>query len=143
MLAHDRPIRFEDVDAAGIVFFPVFLNYCHDAMEALFAPLEGGYVRLVTERRIGLPTVHIEADYRAPLRYGDIARIQVALLHIGSRSFTLGYTMTRAADGLPVADIKHVVVTTDLNAMRAIPIPTDVRALLASGARASSSNAVG
>ncbi|WP_394838855.1 acyl-CoA thioesterase [Pendulispora rubella] len=130
MLTYDRPVRFEEVDAAGIVFFPVFLNYCHDAMAALFDPLEGGYVRLVMERRIGLPTVHVEADYRAPLRYGDVARVEVKLLHMGSRSFSLGYTITRAADGLPVAEVKHVVATTDLHAMRAVPIPSDMRALL-------------
>ncbi|WP_394849326.1 acyl-CoA thioesterase [Pendulispora brunnea] len=130
MLTYDRAVRFEEVDAAGIVFFPIFLNYCHDAMAALFEPLEGGYVRLVMERRIGLPTVHVEADYRAPLRYGDVARLEVKLLHVGSRSFSLGYTITRAADGLPVAEVKHVVVTTDLDAMRAVPIPSDMRALL-------------
>ncbi|WP_394820588.1 acyl-CoA thioesterase [Pendulispora albinea] len=130
MLVHERAVRFEEIDAAGIVFFPRFLNYCHDAMEALFAPLDGGYVRLVTERHIGLPTVHVEADYRSPLRYGDVARIEVTIPHVGSRSFTLHYRFARAADGLPVAEVKHIVATTDLTAMRAVPIPNDVRAVL-------------
>ncbi len=130
MLVHERAVRFEEVDAAGIVFFPLFLNFCHEALAELFGALEGGYVRFVTERRLGVPTVHVEADYRAPLRYGDVAHIELTVLHVGSRSFTLRYDITRAADGLPVAEVKHVVATTDLNAMRAVPIPSDVRAVL-------------
>jgi len=130
MLVHDRAVRFEEVDAAGIVFFPRFLNYCHDAMAELFAPLEGGYVQLVNGRRIGLPAVHVEADYRSPLRFGDTARLEVTIPHVGSSSFTLHYRITLAPSGLPVAEIKHIVVTTDLVAMRAVPIPADMRALL-------------
>ena len=43
MVSLERPIKFEDVDAASIVFFARFLNYAHEAMERFFAPLEGGY----------------------------------------------------------------------------------------------------
>ncbi|MFO0672802.1 MAG: acyl-CoA thioesterase [Polyangiaceae bacterium] len=86
MFVYERPVRFEDVDAAGIVFFARFLNYCHEAMEAFFGPLDGGYVRLINERHIGLPAVHLDVDYKAPLRYGDVARIEVTIPHVGRSS---------------------------------------------------------
>jgi 4-hydroxybenzoyl-CoA thioesterase len=129
-MRYERPVRFEEVDAAGIVFFARFLNYAHEAMEAFFAPLDGGYVRLVMSRRIGVPAVHVECDFRSPLRYGDTVDIDVAVTHIGTRSFTLRYSYARATDGKHVATVTHVVATTDLDAMRAVPIPADVRALL-------------
>jgi 4-hydroxybenzoyl-CoA thioesterase len=129
-MRYERPVRFEEVDAAGIVFFARFLNYGHEALEAFFAPLDGGYVSLVMNRRIGVPAVHVECDFRSPLRYGDTANIDVAVTHVGQRSFTLRYTFTRAADDKHVATVTHVVATTDLNAMRAVAIPADVRALL-------------
>ena len=30
-----RRVRFEEIDAAGIVYFPRFFTFCHDAMEAM------------------------------------------------------------------------------------------------------------
>ena len=48
---YERAVRFEEVDAARIVFFARFLNYAHEAMEALLGGLDGGYVRLVNDRR--------------------------------------------------------------------------------------------
>ena len=60
-----RPVRFADVDAARIVFFARYLEYCHDALEALFGQLPGGYAALTMERDVGIPSVHVEVDYRA------------------------------------------------------------------------------
>jgi 4-hydroxybenzoyl-CoA thioesterase len=130
MFVYERTVRFEEVDAAGIVFFPRFLSYAHEAMEAMFAGLEGGYVRLVTKRRIGLPAVHVSCDFRAPLRFGDLARIETRVARIGNKSVTLHYELSRTADGVSVATVEHVCASTDLDAMRAVPVPDDVRALL-------------
>lgn len=130
MVSLERPIKFEDVDAAGIVFFARFLNYAHEAMERFFAPLEGGYAGLILERRIGLPAVRVEADYAAPVRYGEALRIETSVVHIGRRSATLRYRMIRAHDGVLSAELRHTVVTTDLVKLASVPMPEDVRALL-------------
>lgn len=127
---YERPVRFEDVDAAAIVFFGRFFGYCHEAMEAFFAALDGGYQRLILERKIGLPAVHLEADWKSPLRYGDVAHIAVTCARTGRSSATLVYAITRAADGAEVATIRHVVAASDLTTLSAIPLPDDVRARL-------------
>ena len=49
VVVFERPIKFEDVDAAGIVFFARFVTYAHEAMEDFFSTLEGGYPRLIIE----------------------------------------------------------------------------------------------
>lgn len=127
---YERPVRFEDVDAARIVFFARFLNYAHEAMEALLGGLEGGYVRLVNVRRIGMPAVHVSCDFRSPLRFGDVARIETRATRIGNKSVTYRYDFSRKADGVDVATVEHVCAVTDLDAMRAVAIPDDIRALL-------------
>lgn len=127
MIVYERPIRFEDVDAARIVFFGRFLGYAHEAMERFFDDLEGGYVGLITKRRVGLPAVRVEVEYQAPLRYGDAVRIETSCERIGNRSAVLFYRMSRAADGTPVAEIRHTVVTTDLETVKSCPMPADVR----------------
>ena len=131
MHTYERPVRFEDVDAANIVFFGRFFGYCHEAMETLFErELPGGYVHLITKRRVGFPAVHVECDFKHPLRYGEVARIAVTVERVGHKSCTFRYAITRASDGVDVASIKHVCAMSDLTTIRAIPIPDDVRAAL-------------
>jgi 4-hydroxybenzoyl-CoA thioesterase len=130
MRVYERPVRFEEVDAAGIVFFPRFLSYGHEAMETLFDELEGGYVRLIRDRKVGVPAVHVECDFRHPLRYGDVARIETTVEKLGRSSVSFRYVISRLADGVPIASILHVCAVSDLVALKAIPIPDDIRAAL-------------
>lgn len=131
MFRYERPVRFAEVDAARIVYFPRYLDFCHDALEALFAALPGGYPHLITVRGVGIPTVRVEADYAAPLRYGDVALIDVAVERLGARSITFLHTLTRAADATRCATVRQVVVTCRLDGLASIALPDDVRALLA------------
>ena len=127
---HVHRVRFDEVDAAGIVYFGRFFTWCHDTMEAMLAGVDGGYVGLVTERRLGFPAVHVEADYAAPLRFGDAVSIAATVERLGTSSITLRFELTSASDGDHVATLRHVVALTDLTVMRARPIPDDVRAVL-------------
>ncbi|MBX3262621.1 MAG: acyl-CoA thioesterase [Labilithrix sp.] len=125
-----RAVRFEEVDAAGIAFFARFFNWCHEAMERFYDDVPDGYVGLITRRRVGFPAVHLTADWRSPLRYGDVANIETSVTRIGTTSATLRYVLTREADGVHVATIEHVTVATDLDTMTKRPLPDDCRALL-------------
>ncbi len=130
MFRYERAVRFAEVDAARMVFFGRFCDYCHDALEALFGGVDGGYPRLTMVRDVGIPTVHIDLDYRSPLRYGDVAVIEVEVEDIGGRSITFRHTMRRKADGVVCAVARHVVVTARISQIETVPIPDDVRALL-------------
>ncbi len=130
MFPFDRAVSFEEVDAAGMLFFGRFLTFCHDAMEHFFGAIEGGYVRLVTERKIGFPAVSVRADFRSPLVYGDVVRIEVTVPRVGSTSCTFRYVFRRLRDGAEIATIEHVVVAMDLTTRTKTPLPPDCRALL-------------
>lgn len=131
MYRYERPIRFQDIDAAGLLFFPTFLSYCHEAMESWCGALPGGYAGLVGSERIGLPAVEVKASFHAPLRYGDVARIELTVEHVGTRSLKLRYQLSRAADpeAAVCAVIEQVVVCTDLNRMQSLTLPPALRAL--------------
>lgn len=135
MVVYERPVRFEEVDAAGVVFFAHFITWCHEAMEDFFNAVPGGYVGLITKRRIGFPAVHIQADWKAPLRYGDTIRISTSVAKVGTTSVTFRYELDRIGgrdgdDGTRIATIEHVVVATNLETMTKVPLPDDCRALL-------------
>jgi 4-hydroxybenzoyl-CoA thioesterase len=129
MITLERAVRFEDVDAAQIVFFARFLSYAHEAMEGFFADLAGGYPRLVGERRVGMPAVHVESDFHVPLRYGDSVRIETSIARLGRRSAVFRYRMFRKLDGALAAEVRHTVVCSDLSAIASREMPGDVRAL--------------
>jgi 4-hydroxybenzoyl-CoA thioesterase len=130
VVVYERAVKFEEVDAANIVFFARFVTYAHEAMEHFFEPLEGGYAGLIMVRRVGLPAVHVEMSFSAPLRYGDRLRIETSVAKLGNRSAVLRYRMVRAADAALAAEVKHTVVTTDLRVLASCDMPADVRALL-------------
>jgi YbgC/YbaW family acyl-CoA thioester hydrolase len=126
MVVYEREVRFQDVDAAGLVYFPHFLSYAHEAMERLFDPLDGGYVRLIRARRIGLPAVRIDTQFFAPVRYGDRLSIESSVARLGNRSLTLHHRFVRQ-DGVLSAEAHHTVVSTDLDRARSCDMPDDVR----------------
>jgi 4-hydroxybenzoyl-CoA thioesterase len=130
VIVHERAVRFEEVDAAGILFFGTFFSYCHDAMERLFDGVPGGYVELIARRRIGFPAVHVAADFRAPLRYGDVALVEAGVTRLGETSIGLRYALRRKGDAAVAATIEHVTVATDLATVTKMRIPDDVRAVL-------------
>jgi len=125
-----RPVRFAEVDAAGLVFFPRYHEYCHDALEAFFGELPGGYAALFRERDLGVPTVHLETDFKSPLRFGDVARFEMAIARVGRTSVTFHHTIRRESDGVVAATVRHVVVMTRISTLTPIPVPGDILELL-------------
>lgn len=130
MFVFRRPVRFAEVDAAGLVFFPRYLEYCHDALEAFFGELPGGYAALFRERDLGVPTVHLETDFKSPLRYGDVARFEMAIERVGRTSITFRHTIRRESDGIVAATVRHVVVMTRISTLTPIAVADDIRELL-------------
>ncbi|MDC3960810.1 acyl-CoA thioesterase [Polyangium jinanense] len=131
MIAFVRPIKFEEVDAAGIVFFGHYLGFAHEAMEHFFGGLDGGYPHLIVKRRVGLPAVKVNMSFSAPARYGEVLRIETSTAHLGNRSATLRYRMLRDEGSVLVAMVEHTIVTTNLDVMASCPMPDDVRSILA------------
>lgn len=130
MIVYRRAIAFDEVDAAGIVFFGQFIRYAHEAMERFFDALEGGYRRMIVERKTGFPAVHVDMDFASPARYGDVLEIETTVLKIGNRSLVFSYEMFQFGSRALVCEMKHTVVVTDLVAMKSADMPGDVRALL-------------
>ena len=120
-------VRFGDCDPAGLVYYPVLLHYCHAAMEEFFAGRCGvGYAALVSERRLGFPTVSVRAEFFAPLVYGDEAEVEVWVSRVGTSSATFEYRLRRAG-GQACAAATLIQVAMNLDERRAVPVPEDLR----------------
>jgi 4-hydroxybenzoyl-CoA thioesterase len=118
-----QKIRFDDVDGAGIVYYPRFFHMCHKAFEDFFdekGPV--AYPKLISEWRRGFPTVRTEGSYTAPLRYGDSARIELCVEHIGTSSLRSRYRIFRNHDNVLAFEGLVTTVCVDLNGFRPTPI---------------------
>jgi 4-hydroxybenzoyl-CoA thioesterase len=126
------PVRFADVDHAGIVYYPRFFHYFHLAFEELFRSRLGprAYVELLDKDRIGFPAVRAEADYQAPLAFGDTAAIELAVERLGRSSITFRYVVRKEEDGTQCATGKVVCAVVDLSAFKSTPLPEHIAALL-------------
>ena len=130
-----RMIRFSDCDPAGIVFYPQYFVMLNGLVEDWVSEWLGiGYHALIAKRRIGLPTVRLEADFRAVSRMGDQVMLGLAVERLGSRSMTLVLRCFDPVSGELRMQMKQVLVTTSLESHRAVEIPQDLRTAILRGA---------
>ena len=129
---YTTPVRFSDVDHAGIVYYPRFFHYFHLAFEELWRDRMGprAYVDLIDRDRVGFPAVRAECEFQAPLRFGDSAAIELSVVRLGTKSITFHYRVRREADGALVADGRVVCAVVDLARFVAVPAPEAIRAML-------------
>lgn len=125
------PVRFGQVDAAGIMFYPRFFERFHAVFEDMFTELLGvPYMALLTERRIGFPTVSIETTFDRPFRFGDPMRLVIDVLDVGRTSIRFRYRAYNGDEATPSAFARATVVVVAMDTLAPLPVPDDVRAVL-------------
>ena len=131
-------VRFSECDPAGIVFYPQYFVLFNDLLEAWVDQLlpGSGFAGLIADDRVGLPTVRLEADFKAISRMGDDVTLELRLTRVGSKSITLTLACLGADGGLRM-QVLQTVVTTSLRTHAAIQIPDTLRAALSAGAPSS------
>ncbi|MBT9555150.1 MAG: acyl-CoA thioesterase [Myxococcales bacterium] len=119
---HRQTARFFEIDRAGIVFFGRFYEYAHAAFEELLTAALGHSEAMFKELGFGMPLVHSEADYKAPVLMGDRLLIEVEVERLGEKSVTFRYTISGEADGKLRAVVRLVHAFVDLATFRPIPV---------------------
>lgn len=125
-----RTVRFADCDPAGIVFYPQYLVMLNDLVEQWFEDGLGlRYEQIIGERRLGLPTVRLEADFTAVSRHGDRLTLAIELLHLGRSSLQTAARFS-GEDGVLRMRTRSVLVCTSLDTHRPVALPEDLRSAL-------------
>ena len=124
-----RAVRWDELDTAGFAYFPRVVALAHEAMERIFeASSPGAYASLVATG-VGLPCVHVETDFEAPLRFGDVIAVETTVVKLGRSSVELDVRVRRDGGAVECARIRYVVACTDLRKPAAVPLPAGVRAM--------------
>jgi 4-hydroxybenzoyl-CoA thioesterase len=124
-----REIRFSDCDPAGIAYTARLIDLLNGVVEDFFpAALGISYHATIRDERTGLGYAKVDCDFRRPLMMGDAAEFAVLVTRIGGASVTLEIQGFKAGELALTGRL--VIVTTDLDAHKAIPIPPAIRAAL-------------
>ena len=121
-------VRFGDIDGAGVAYYPRIVDFLHVAFEEFFEREVGvPYPVWIGRRRIGFPTVRLEAEFRIPLRHGDRPRAAIRCEGIGRSSIRLRIDLLLPRRRRPAVTARLTVVAVDLRRFRPVGIPSAVR----------------
>ena len=122
-----RLVEFYETDLAGITHFSNFYRWMESAEHAFLrargvALHEGG---------IGWPRVNASADFKKPIKFGDMIRVRVSIAELRTRSvrYTFEFRVNDTDDIHATGEMISVCV--DLATMKAIEIPSEIRECLA------------
>lgn len=119
-------VRFAHVDAAGIVFYPRYFEMLNAAVEDYFAQVCGvDFATMHLGRRLGVPTVKLDAAFAAPSRLGDVLDFTLTVVRVGGSSAEIEVDV--ACAGEPRFAARVVLVCMDLDAAKSTPWPEDMR----------------
>jgi len=127
-----RQVRFQDIDAAGILFYARAFEYFHDAYAALLDARGIDLPAIIAQKRWGAPLGHAEADFKAPMRYGDRVAVDVLSGELGAKSLKVFYRVRAESDETRVfctGMTAHVFI--DFATFKARAVPDEVRAVFA------------
>ncbi len=104
-------VRYAETDAMGVVYHANYLVWFEVGRGDYFRALGQDYTEW---ERAGylLPVSEVSARYLAPAHYWDLVTVRTSLKEIRSRSLTLAYEVSLAADGTQLATgwTKHMCV---------------------------------
>lgn len=85
---YQQKILFKYCDPAGIVFYPRYFEMINDSVESWFADeLDWPFEELLKDG--GVPTVSIQADFKAISRHGDTLDFLLTVQRFGRTSISL------------------------------------------------------
>jgi 4-hydroxybenzoyl-CoA thioesterase len=120
------PIRFQDCDPAGIVYYPNFINRVEAAIEDWMGEVLGeSYRHWIVEERRALPRVKVSCKFLKPCRMGELLELALFVVKLGRSSFEV------AAEGRVEGELRLetnvVLVNMSLATFKAEPFAPDLR----------------
>jgi len=126
--AGERAIRFQDVDAAGIIFYPRLLEYCHDTLVDFYAAAGAPLHENLRAPTWLAPIRHAEADYFKPLRFGDRIEVAIVAAVLADSEVALGFRIARSEGGEVCAVVQSVHTFVEPRTFQRCPVPEPLRA---------------
>jgi 1,4-dihydroxy-2-naphthoyl-CoA hydrolase len=113
--SYTRTVRFQDTDAAGVVYFANVLAMCHEAYEASLAASDINLKVFFSNSDRAIPIVHASVDFYRPMFPGDRLIIELTPKQVAGDEFEIAYQVFPepvAEKSAAKALTKHVCIDT-------------------------------
>lgn len=123
-MAYTRSIRFQDTDAAGVVYFANLLAICHEAYEDSLINAGIDVRDFFRHGETIVPIVHASVDFFQPLRCGDRISIQLSVSQSKPSDFEIAYEIyleNKADQLVSKAKTKHICIDTKTRTRKELP----------------------
>lgn len=131
MYRYTTRITLRDADAAGVLFFARYFALAHDAYETMLSERGCSTAEILAGKAFVAPVVRAEADYKAPLRVGELAALELHLEELRSRTYRLRTELLNQ-DGKLACIIRTTHCSVSTATKRPIAIPEPLRRALES-----------
>lgn len=110
---YQRTVRFQDTDAAGVVYFANVLAMCHEAYEESLATSGINLKLFFSNPNVAIPIVHASVDFFHPMFCGDLVSIHLSPCQLGDNNFEINYIIMSADERqITKAITRHVCINT-------------------------------
>lgn len=115
-------IRFNEVDSLRVVWHGSYVKYLEDGRDAFGEKYGIHYLDFLRENVV-VPLVHMELDYKRPLKFGEKAIIETKYVDCDSAKLIFEYTIYRSSNREEVATGRtiQVFLNTDMELMLTVP----------------------
>ena len=126
--AIEEYVRWEDIDAAGIINYQAYLRFFALAEAEMLRSAGLNYRFLFEALGIWLPRVRVECDFRVPVKLDELLVVEAFFSRIGRTSIHLDFVVRRKeAPGTIVATGRYVLVCVQQGNFRPVPVPAEIR----------------
>jgi YbgC/YbaW family acyl-CoA thioester hydrolase len=121
-------VRWEDIDAAGIINYQAYLRFFGLAEAELLRSAGLSYRFLFENLGIWLPRVRVECDFLEPARLDELLVVEAYFSKIGRTSVHLDFEVRRKAEPKDlVATGRYVLVCVRQKEFTPVPVPQELR----------------
>ena len=121
-------VRWEDIDAAGIINYQAYLRFFGLAEAELLRSAGLSYKHLFEELKIWLPRVRVECDFFVPVVLDELLVVEAFFGKLGRTSIHVNFEVFRKSNRKRiVAAGKYILVSVKQGEFTPVPIPQEFR----------------
>jgi acyl-CoA thioester hydrolase len=124
-------VRWEDIDAAGIINYQAYLRFFALAEAELLRSAGLTYHYLFDSLGIWLPRARVECNFFRPVKLDELLVVSAWFSRIGRTSVHLDFEVRRKSESEVVASGRYVLVCVKQKDFAPVPVPPEIRDRLA------------
>jgi len=123
--SYQLEVRSYELDVYDHVNNAVYVNWLEHGRSKLLQDKGFNYTNIASVWGVRFMTVRTEIDYKQALKLGDRAEVTTQVEKVGNTSVTIAHSVKRLPQETIAAQAKVIIVYTDANTGRPVPVPQE------------------